>query len=170
MVRINREDKNNIKALIEKGMSFRNISIQLKIPLSTVGRHSKKMNIKPKGRDGRPKILSERAENFCMMQMTTQKCKTVVQLSKEINRRFNITVSTHTISRTLKNKGLKSGEKKKKPLLSAKNIKARLDFAKSHQHWTAGLVSGVLMHTKGSQPFPSPSLHFNKLKEIIYLN
>ena len=138
MVRISNLDKNNILALVEKGMSLRNISVKLKIPLSIVGRHSKKMNIKTKARDGRPKILSERDENFCMMQMTTQKCKTVVQLSKEINRRFSINVSTHTISRTLKKKGLKSGEKKKKPLLSAKNVKARLDFAKSHQHWTAG--------------------------------
>jgi transposase len=137
MVRIRREDKNNIKALIEKGTTLRRISDQLKIPLSTVGRHSKKMNIKSKGKAGRPKLLSERDGNFCLNQMTTQKCKTVVQLSKEIDRRFNIKVSTDTISRTLKKKGLKSGEKKKKPLLSAKNIKARLDFAKTHQHWTA---------------------------------
>jgi len=137
MVRLSAEDKRNIQALIEKGMTLRNISLQLHKPLSTVAWLSKKINVKSKGRAGRPKLLSEREENFCMMQMTTRKCKTVVDLSKEMKGRFNVTVSRQTISRTLKNKGMKSGEKKKKPLLSAKNIKARLDFAKTHQHWTA---------------------------------
>lgn len=37
----------------------------------------------------------------------------------------------------MKKKGLKSAEKKKKPLLSTKNIKERLEFAKSHLDWTA---------------------------------
>jgi hypothetical protein len=31
---------------------------------------------------------------------------------------------------------MRSAEKKKKPALSAKNAKARLEFAKRHQHWT----------------------------------
>ena len=137
MVRINNGNKNNIKALIEKGMSLRNISSKLKIPLSTVGRHSKKMNLKSKCKVGRRKILSERDEKFCVNQMTTGKSKTVVELKREIKRRFNIDVCTDTLSQTLKKHGLKSGEKKKKPLLSNKNIKARLDFAKKHQDWTA---------------------------------
>ncbi len=64
--------------------------------------------------------------------MITGKSKTVVHLRKELNQRFKISASRFTISRAFKKKGLKSGEK---PLLSQKNIKARLDFARSHQHW-----------------------------------
>jgi transposase len=136
MVKINNDVKNNIRSLAEKGWSLQKISVQLKIPRSTVAWHTKKMNFKSNDRGGRPKVLTERDENFCLMQITTGKSKTVVQLKTELNRRFKISASTDTISRALKNKGLKSGEKKKKPLLSQKNIKARLDFARSHQHWT----------------------------------
>jgi hypothetical protein len=136
MVKINNNIKNNIRSLAEKGWSLKKISVQLKIPRSTVAWHRKKMNIKSKDLGGRPKLLTERDENFCLKQITTGKSKTVVDLSKELNRRFKISASTDTISRALKNKGMKSGEKKKKPLLSQKNIKARLDFARSHQNWT----------------------------------
>jgi transposase len=137
MVRITQDDKNNIKVLIEKGLTKRNISFKLKIPEATIGRHAKKMNLKFKGKAGRHKILSERDEKFCVNQISTRKSKSVVQLQKEMKRRFNIEVSTFTLSRTLKKNGLQSGEKKKKPLLSAKNIKARLEFARKHEDWTA---------------------------------
>jgi len=137
MGRISEQDKRNIKALVEKGMSQRNISAQLKIPKTTVARQSKKINIKKKDKGGRPRLLSTRDENFCMKQITSGKCATAVQVTKELKKRFDITISTFTVSRTLKKNGLKSVEKKKKPLLSTKNIKARLDFAKSHQDWTS---------------------------------
>ena len=137
MGRISEQDKKDIRALVEKGMSQRDISAKLKISKTTVGRHSKNTNFKSRGKGGRPKILSKRDENFCMKQITSGKCSTTVQLTKELKKRFDITISTDTISRTLKKNGLKSAEKKKKPLLSAKNVKARLDFARSHQDWTS---------------------------------
>ena len=137
MVRVNQNDKNNIKSLIEKGLTKRNISFKLKIPPSTVDRHAKKMNLNFKGKSGRHKILSKRDENFCVNQITTGKSKSLVQLQREMKQNFGIDVGTNTLSRTLRKNGLKSGEKKKKPQLSAKNIKARLDFATSHQDWTS---------------------------------
>ncbi len=45
-------------------------------------------------------------------------------------------VSRKTAARALNKAGLKAGEKKKKPGLSQKNIKARLEFAKKYQDWT----------------------------------
>lgn len=130
------QDKNNIKHLFEKGMSQRSISKTLKIPKSTVGDQLKKMKLKRKDSGGRPKILSERDEIFCAKQMTSGKTSTIVQLSKELKTSFDISAGRNTISRSLKNRGVMSGEKKKKPLLSQKNIKERLQFAKSHQDWT----------------------------------
>lgn len=136
MGKIKPQDKNNIKHLFEKGMSQRSISKKLKIPKSTVGLHMKKMKLKRNDTGGRLKILSERDEIFCAKQMTSGKTSTVVQLSKELKKSFGISAGRNTISRSLKNRGVMSGEKKKKPLLSQKNIKERLQFAKAHQDWT----------------------------------
>src|SRR5262249_36116028 len=50
---------------------------------------------------------------------------------------LNVSVSDYTVRRVLVEAGLKSSPKIEKRLLSRKNIKARLEFAKRHQHWTA---------------------------------
>ena len=113
MGRIKPQDKNNIKYLFEKGMSQRSIAMTLKKPKSTVSDQLKKMNLKRKDPGGRPKILSERDEIFCAKQMTMGKSSSLVQLSKELKKRFDISAGRNTISRSLKNRGVLSGEKKK---------------------------------------------------------
>lgn len=137
MGKVSDQTKKNIKNLLEKGSTHREISSRLRVPRSTVALQAKKMNFKTKSKAGRHKILSERDENFCVKQISTGKILTVVELTKELKNRFDISASTDTVARALKRKGLKSAEKKKKPLLSPKNIKSRLDFARSHQFWTS---------------------------------
>jgi transposase len=90
------------------------------------------MNLKRTDKGGRPKILTDRDENFCVKQMTVGKCATVVKLSKEIKNRFDIDVHPDTISRALKRKGLKSGEKKKNQLSQKKTSSLK----KKHQRKT----------------------------------
>jgi transposase len=137
MGKVSNQTKQNIRSLLEKGCSHRSIASSLKIPKATVTFHAKKFNFKSTLKPGRHKILSERDVNYCVNQISTGKSKTLVQVSKNLEQRFKVKASTDTISRVLKEKGLKSGEKKKKPMLSKKNIKARLDFAKSHKDWTS---------------------------------
>ena len=57
-------------------------------------------------------------------------------MAQTINSEFGIDVSRMTISRSLKNNGLSSAEKLLKPMLSQKNIKARLEFANAYKEWT----------------------------------
>ncbi len=137
MGKVSQQTKENIKSLLEKGISQRDISSRLKTPKSTVAWYSKNFKFKSTSKAGRPKKLSERDELFCVKQISTGKTSTVVQLRKELKHRFGIEVVTDTIAKMLKKKGLKSAEKKKKPLLSQKNIKARFEFAKTHQYWTS---------------------------------
>ena len=47
-----------------------------------------------------------------------------------------IIVDRRTVVRALNHCGLRAGEKKKKPGLSRRNIKARLEWAKQHKNWT----------------------------------
>ena len=53
-----------------------------------------------------------------------------------MNQALEIQVSRQTVMRTLVRVGLHSQKKVKKPHLSAKNVKAHLEFARIHQHWT----------------------------------
>ena len=45
-------------------------------------------------------------------------------------------MSHQTVMCTLVRAGLHSQQKVKKPHISAKNVKAHLEFARIHQHWT----------------------------------
>src|SRR5690242_10493975 len=47
-----------------------------------------------------------------------------------------VAVSRFTVARALKQAGMRSAEKQKKLMLSARNMKARLGFAKAHKDWT----------------------------------
>jgi len=125
MGKVNQQTQQNIKSLLEKGFTQRDISTRLKIPKSTVAWHSKRIDFKSTSKAGRPKILSERDELFCVKQISTGKIPTVVQLKKELKQRFDIEVTTDTIAKMLKQKGLKSAEKEKKTSSFSKKYQSK---------------------------------------------
>lgn len=137
MVKISQNKRNSMKALLQKGFGHREIAKKLQISKSSVSNFANSIGIASNPKKGRPKILSERDESFCFKQMISGRSSTAVGISKQLQSSFNISASPDTISRVLKKKGLKAAEKKKKPLLSEKNIKARLEYAKKHKDWTA---------------------------------
>lgn len=136
MGKISKEKKDNMKELLRQGHGHREIAKRLKISKSSVSNCAKAIGIEPNPKNGRPKILSSRDENFCVKQITAGKSPSAIQVSKALKSQFDITASPNTVRRALKNKGLKAGEKKKKPLLSPKNIKSRMEFARKHKDWT----------------------------------
>jgi transposase len=128
--------KNGMKSLLEQGLSSRVIANRLKIGKTSVTRHANSTGIKKRKKKGRPRILSARDESFCVREITSGRSPSAVKVAKSLQTNFEIKVSPDTVARVLKKRGLKSGEKKKKPFLSKKNVKSRLEFAKIHQHWT----------------------------------
>jgi transposase len=126
MGKVTAQTKRNILELLQKGFTQREVSFKLNVPKTTVGRHSKKANIKPTTKKGRHKILSERDETFCVNQISTGKISSAVKLSGEFKSRFGIEVSDRTIRRVLKKKGLKSVEKKRNLCFQKKILKIGL--------------------------------------------
>ncbi len=61
---------------------------------------------------------------------------TVTQITNRYNQGMQNSISEHTTHRTLKQMGYSSRRPHRVPLLSAKNRKRRLQFAKAHQNWT----------------------------------
>ena len=123
--------------LVQNGLSDRQIAVQTGLGRSTVQRIRKKWHPEhPTPAPGRPRILSATQERIIVRSITSGKADTSETVRKAINTEHGILVSTQTIRNILKKNGLKAGPKIKKPLLSARHLKLRLDFARKYKHWT----------------------------------
>jgi transposase len=80
--------------------------------------------------------LSKQNKRFCTRVITSGKLVTATAVVKKLRDDLNVEVSERTVRRALQEAGLEAMEKEKKPKLSAKNIKARLEFAWQHKDWT----------------------------------
>lgn len=89
---------------------------------------------KTSGRQDRAIVKIAKQDPFCSSRSMSNKAKID----------HNIEVSRKTIERRLKEAGLNSYVAKKKPFISALNIKKRLDFALSHKDWTVDQWKRIL--------------------------
>ena len=134
---ISREKRNQIVKHLKDGLSIREASKITGVPRSTVSDIKKTDGIvilSKKG--GRPPILSPQDKRFCVHQITRGGLDDSVQVTNTIESNLGVTCSSLTVRRALKEAGLASIEKPKKPLISKMNRKKRLEFALSHKHWT----------------------------------
>jgi transposase len=137
MKSISKEISNNIISLLDKGLSLRQIATELGVSHSTVMRERLKArpNIR-KDQGGRPPKLTVADKRRMVRTITSGNVKSAAQLARELKNSTMIDVSADTVCRTLKEAGLRAITKKKKPRLSPRHIRQRLDFAKRHQYWT----------------------------------
>ena len=90
----------------------------------------------PASPGGRPTKLSPQNKRFCIRAITSGHIQTGVAVTKKLESELGVKVCDRTVRNALHEAGLGAMEKEKRPKLSAKNIRARLQFAKLHQYWT----------------------------------
>jgi hypothetical protein len=83
-----------------------------------------------------PEKLSPQDKRACVRAVTSGRLDTATAAAKQLREETSVEVSDFTVRRALREAGLMAQEKEAKPKLSAKNIKARLDFARRHRYWT----------------------------------
>lgn len=117
-------------------LSVRGISKLLKIPKSTVHniivkfQNTKKLeNLKGRGRKS---ILSEREKKAIVRKVKVNPRLSAPKILSEIQNDFGKSPSLETIRNVLHQNDFKNSFAKKKPLISKKNQKKRLDFARLH--------------------------------------
>ena len=136
------EERVRAITLLEKGYSSREVTTKLErnIDHTTILRLNKKYKETGKFENkllpGRPRKLTERDERSIVRKILKRECNTAVDIQKTLRTEGELEVSANTIHRTLQRNGLISRVKRKKPLLSKKHRKTRLEFAKNHEHWT----------------------------------
>jgi transposase len=122
---------------LEDGHSTPYIASITGISISTISRIcSKYLPTLPKSTGGHPKKLSPTNTCHAVHLITSGKAETAVDIAKTLQTITNNPISAHTVQRSLKSAGMKAVVKKKKPLLSKRHMKERLDFALAHQYWT----------------------------------
>lgn len=137
---ISADKEKSIILHLNQGKSIRKVADLCGISKSTVSnvRKAQKFNIPHlnSSKGGPTPKLSPQTKRWCARKITSGGVQTATDVSKSLKQELQVIVSRQTVSRALKESGLKSGEKEKRPKLSKKNIKDRLDFANQHKYWS----------------------------------
>ena len=137
MTKVTVDIRNNITSLLVDGHSIREVAKRVGVNKSTVQKiRAKYLPGIPKRSSGRHAKLTPQSKRYCVRSITSGKLQTATAVAKKLKEDLNIEVSANTVRRTFKEAGLEAGKKVEKPSLSAKNIRERLKFAKSHKNWT----------------------------------
>ena len=124
-------------SLLQEGYSLRQIQSRTGLGRSTVGRIKKEVDSnKENNKGGHPSKLSPRDKQTIICQLTTGKLDNAVQASKFINTIIPNPVCPQTVRNALKENGLQTVIKKKRPLLKKAHRLNRLKFARYHENWT----------------------------------
>jgi transposase len=134
---INSTQKNIIRNSFLEGKSARQIAREMGLSPTTVTKYRQKpvRNV-AKSKGGRPKALSQTTERYIVRKVTTGQVASAVELHKQLNNNSDDKVSYTTVCNVLKRVGLRARNKIKKPLLSKKHRKQRMNFVRKYENLT----------------------------------
>ena len=134
--------RESIVTLHGAGFSLRQIMSHLKltVALSTVSETVKRFretgSNESRCRSGRPRATTAQEDLDIVLKSKRNRMVTAPDIKAEINSGRVKPVSTSTVQRRLREKGLKGRIAAKKPLLRKQNIVKRLRWAREHRNWT----------------------------------
>jgi transposase len=129
--------KENIIIELKSRSSIRQLASKYKISQSKVAQIAK--NIKediPPRKSYRPTKFTKESKIDLVRNITNGNFQTAIEARDYLSKNFNIDVSANRIRQVLKDEGLSTKRKSKKPKLSAKQIRQRMDFVHMYEHWT----------------------------------
>lgn len=90
-----------------------------------------------RSRSGRPRKTTAKLDRRIHRLCEKDRFRSASDIAVEINTNSDTNISARTVRRRLENFHLRGRRPRKKPMLSSKNRKMRLAFAKAHEHWTS---------------------------------
>ena len=129
-----------IRALYQSGMNMNRVSRPLKISRccvrNAIMKYENRGRFTDSKRSRRPKKLTERDERELRRLFQGQNRLSVAKITKDLHVGLCTPVSKVTTHRYLKEFGFEYAVKIKKPFLSVKHRKTRVECCKQHLHWT----------------------------------
>lgn len=145
---ISEEKKKLIINAVKDGMSYSQVSELFDVSKSAVGdiikRFKTRKSVENKKRTGRRKITTEHEDRILVRLSKNDPRMNAVELNEIMRTNYNVECSVDTTKRRLRQANLFGRRPAKKPLISAKNRKARIEFAKKYLKWEAKDWSKVL--------------------------
>ncbi len=133
---------------VESNKSYSQIANQFNVSKTAIGQLVQRYRVqgttKYKQRTGRPKLMSDREIKMLVKMSNEDPRKSAVLLNAEMLKFYRVKCSVATTQRVLRKALLFGRRPVKKPLVSLKNRKARLEFAKKHLDWTPNQWAKVL--------------------------
>ena len=134
--------------MVEQGMSRREVNRQIglnvKAMCAIVTKHNDTGSVQDLSRSGRPKKTTVRQDRRLVRASLADRRLTSSELPAKLGRDHNVSVSASTVMSRLLKTGLRGCVAAKKPLLRPANVKAPLEFARTHRNWTVDQWDGVL--------------------------
>ncbi len=134
--------------MVSDGASVKKAAKKFKLKYHTVyswvRKEKKGANVNRKKGSGRKNALSQRLERRIVRWIELGDCDTATDVQRQMEKLKMKTVHLTTICRILRRHGLVLRRKKKKPALTKKHMKTRLQFSRDHLHWTVDDWSKVL--------------------------
>lgn len=122
-----------LREMLLQRKSYSSIVNQLSISLSTISKYKKIFKIStPPNKGGRKPLISEKDRRRIVHSILSGR----VDTAPEVKRLLELNVSTQTVRKVLHAADLHGRAKQKKPLLSKRHRRRRLDFALAHRDWT----------------------------------
>ena len=146
--RISLEDKGKVLALSEEGYTQREIAARAGCTQSSVSEILKKKRLTGSVKDakipGRKRKTSTREDRVVVRKSKSNRFKMAPQIKAEMQIEHGVNISVSTTRRRLREAGLKDCKPRKKPRLTARHKKCRLQFAQAHKDWTPEQWSRVI--------------------------
>ncbi|CAK9798382.1 Transposable element Tc1 transposase [Anthophora plagiata] len=134
---ISKRIKNEIIFKLKSGSSTRIIAKECNVSQSLVQKIRKKYcSNRPTSFGGRPKLLTPQERRLLARYIQTGEASSASMAANILKESTGKSISKWTAMRELKEQNYICDEKKSKPMLSKKNVKARLAFAKKYKDWT----------------------------------
>jgi transposase len=134
--------------LVNSGKSYRQVQEQTGIPFTTISSIMKKFktyqtvnNIKGKGRKRKTTVREDRCILKCVEK---NRFISAPELSKTLHETYAIDISPSTVTRRLHESNFKARRPAKKPYLTNKHMKARLEWAKKYQNQSLAFWKKVI--------------------------
>lgn len=131
------QKRQDVIALLKSGLSVRKIAERVAVSVGMVSKIRKKdLPDAEKPLPGRPNSLSNVQERNIVRAVLSGRHDTAVDAQVYLAKHQNTHVSAQTVRNVLKKHGLKSAVKTKKPLLTPRHKRLRMEFANMYKHWT----------------------------------
>ena len=135
---VNSDCEAQVISLLSSGLSVRRVASRTHHSIGAIGKlRPEHLPGTSKDVGGHPRKVTDTSTRHIIHLLGSGKVENAVQVSRVLRDITNTPGSSQTVRWHLQQAGLKAAVKEKKPVLSVRHGRHRLDYAIAHQDWTA---------------------------------